>query len=186
MARSASSPRLSVPPAGIRAGGIVLRPLAVEDVDALLPAFADPELRDAGNLPAFDRNGLLASLDELPSLAERGRLLALAALDADTGQVIGAGMLHHLDVERRIVEIGYWVLPHARGRGAGTTIARTLAEHAFSLGVERVAAYVNVENIPSNRVLERAGFTREGVVRSMPKPDGTRVDKTLFSLLPGE
>ena len=106
MARSASSPRLSVPPAGIRAGGIVLRPLAVEDVDALLPAFADPELRDAGNLPAFDRSGLLASLDELPSLAERGRLLALAALDADTGQVIGAGMLHHLDVERRIVEIG--------------------------------------------------------------------------------
>jgi hypothetical protein len=33
---------------------------------------------------------------------------------------------------------------------------------------------------------ERAGFTREGVVRSMPKPDGRRVDKTLFSLLPGE
>lgn len=75
MARSASSPRLSVPPDGIRAGGIVLRPPAVEDVDVLLPAFADPELRDAGNLPAFDRNGLLASLDELPSLAERGRLL---------------------------------------------------------------------------------------------------------------
>jgi len=38
----------------------------------------------------------------------------------------------------------------------------------------------------SERVLERAGFTREGVVRSLPKPDGRRVDKTLFSLLPGE
>ena len=35
-------------------------------------------------------------------------------------------------------------------------------------------------------VLERAGFTREGVVRSLPVPDGSRVDKTLFSLLPGE
>lgn len=34
--------------------------------------------------------------------------------------------------------------------------------------------------------VERAGFTREGVVRSMPKPDGRRIDKTLFSLLPGE
>jgi hypothetical protein len=30
------------------------------------------------------------------------------------------------------------------------------------------------------------GYTREGVVRSLPKPDGRRVDKTLFSLLPGE
>ena len=61
-----------------------------------------------------------------------------------------------------------------------------LAEYAFSLGVERVAAYVNVGNVESERVLERAGITREGVVRSLPKPDGRRVDKTLFSLLPGE
>ena len=50
--------------------------------------------------------------------------------------------------------------------------------------MERVAAYVNVGNRASERVLERAGFTREGVIRSMPKPDGRRVDKTLFSLLP--
>jgi RimJ/RimL family protein N-acetyltransferase len=78
------------------------------------------------------------------------------------------------------------VLPRARGRGVATTIARLLAEHAFSLRIERVAAYVNVGNIASERVLERAGFTREGVVRSLPVPDGRRVDKTLFSLLPGE
>jgi len=180
------SPQLTVPSDGIRRSDVVLRAPAVDHVDALLPAFADPEMRDAGNLPAFDREGLLASLEELPALAERGRLLALAAVDAETGEVIGAGMLHHLDAERRIVEIGYWVLPQARGRGHATTIARTLAEHAFSLGVERVAAYVNVGNTASERVVERAGFTREGVVRSMPKPDGTRVDKPVYSLLPGE
>jgi [ribosomal protein S5]-alanine N-acetyltransferase len=180
------TPRLSVPSEGIRARDVILRFPSVDDVDAILPGFTDPEIRDAGNLPAFDRQALLASLEDLPSLAEMGRLLALAAVDARTAEVIGAGMLHHLDAERRIVEIGYWVLAPARGRGVGTTIARMLAEHAFSLGVERVAAYVNVGNTASERVLERAGFTREGVVRSMPKPDGRRVDKTLFSLLPGE
>ena len=115
-----------------------------------------------------------------------GRLLALAAADAESGEIVGGATLHHLDSERRIVEIGYFVLPAARGRGVATTIARMLAEHAFSLGIERVAAYVNVGNTASERVLEKAGFTREGVVRSMPKPDGRRVDKTLFSLLPGE
>ena len=77
------------------------------------------------------------------------------------------------------------MLPDARRRGVATAIARMLAEHAFSLGIQRVAAYVNVGNIASERVLERAGFMREGVVRSMPKPDGRRGDKTLFSLLPG-
>jgi RimJ/RimL family protein N-acetyltransferase len=178
--------RLSVPPEGIQANGVILRLPSPDDVDGILPAFTDPELREAGNLPAFGRDELARSIEELPSLAERGRLLALAALSAEAGGVIGAGTLHHLDTERKIVEIGYFVLPHARRRGLATTIARTLADHAFSLGIERVAAYVNVGNIASERVVEKAGFTREGVVRSMPKPDGRRVDKTLFSLLPGE
>jgi len=84
------------------------------------------------------------------------------------------------------VEVGYWVLPHARRRGVATRIARLLAEQAFALGVERVAAYVNVGNVASERVLERAGYLREGVVRSLPVPSGRRVDKPLFSLLPGE
>jgi len=182
----AATLRLAVPPEGIRAGEVILRYPSLDDVDAILPAFRDPELREAGNLPAFDRDGLVASIHELPMLAERGRLLALAALDAGSGEVIGGGTLHHLDSERKIVEIGYFVLPHARRRGVATTIARLLSQHAFSLGIERVAAYVNVGNTASERVVERAGFTREGVVRSMPKPDGRRIDKTLFSLLPGE
>jgi L-amino acid N-acyltransferase YncA len=136
---------------------------------------------DAGQLEDLEvaaRAGLVASLQDLPMLAEQGRLLALAAIDARSGQVVGGGTLHHFDSERKIVEIGYFVLPHARRRGIATTIARLLSEHAFSLGVERVAAYVNVGNVASERVVERAGFTREGVVRSMPKPDGRRIDKT--------
>jgi RimJ/RimL family protein N-acetyltransferase len=177
---------LSAPPEGIHANGVTLRFPSLDDVDGILPAFTDPELREAGNLPGFGREELVASIEELPALAERGRLLALAALEAQTGEVIGGGTLHHLDTERGIVEIGYFVLPHARRRGFATTIARLLAEHAFALGIERVAAYVNVGNVASERVAERAGFTREGVVRSMPKPDGRRIDKTLFSLLPGE
>ncbi len=103
-----------MPSEGIRARDVILRLPSLDDADAILPAFTDPEIREAGNLPAFGRDELVASLRDLPSLAEMGRLLPLAALDAETREVIGGGMLHHLDAERRIVEIGYWVLPHAR------------------------------------------------------------------------
>jgi RimJ/RimL family protein N-acetyltransferase len=177
---------LSIPPEGIRSRELLLRFPTLDDVDGILPAFTNPELREAGNLPAFDRDALIASLEELPVLAEKGRLLALAAVDSQSGEIVGGGTLHHLDAERAIVEIGYFVFPEARRRGIATRIARLLAEHAFSLGIERVAAYVNVGNTASEGVAERAGFTREGVIRSMPKPDGRRVDKTLFSLLRGE
>jgi RimJ/RimL family protein N-acetyltransferase len=128
----------------------------------------------------------VAALAQLPAMAARGRLLPVLADDGRTGQTVGGGALHHLDAERSIVEIGYWVLARARRRGCATRIARLLAEHAFALGIVRVAAYVNVGNVASERVLQRAGFHREGVVRSLPVPSGRRVDKTLFSLLAGE
>ena len=178
--------RLSVPAEGTApAVSSSAFPRSTTSTDSSLPlrtwSFARPEtcLRSIAT-GASPRSGCS------PSLAAMGRLLALAAVDEVTGEIIGGGTLHHLDAERSIVEIGYFVLPHARGRGVATTIARMLAEHAFSLGIHRVAAYVNVGNVASERVAERAGFTREGVVRSMPVPDGRRVDKTLFSLLPGE
>jgi RimJ/RimL family protein N-acetyltransferase len=178
--------RLSIPGEGLRAGDVVLRLPRAEDIDAILPAFADPEIRDAGNLPNFGREQMLQFLPHLPALVASGRMLPLIAVDAERGEVLGGGTLHHLDADRAIVEIGYWLLPHARGRGVATRIARLLAEHAFSLGVQRVEAYVNVGNSASDRVLERARFTREGVARSLPRPDGTRVDKTVYSLLPAD
>jgi RimJ/RimL family protein N-acetyltransferase len=178
--------RLSLPEAGITDGDVLLRMPIANDVDVLIPAFTDPELREAGNLPDFSRAQMLEMLPHLPALAARGRLLPMIAVDARDGKIVGGGTLHHFDAERSIIEIGYWVLPDARRRRFGTRIARLLAEHAFALGIERVAAYVNVGNLASERVLELAGFTREGVVRSMPVPSGARVDKTLFSLLAGE
>jgi RimJ/RimL family protein N-acetyltransferase len=177
---------LSLPEEGLSDGVVRLRTPTADDIDGLLPAFADPALREAGNLPDFGREEFVATLPHLPAMAASGRLMPMVAVDAATGEAVGGGTLHHLDAERSIVEIGYWVLAHARRRGHGRRIARPLAEHAFSLGVERVAAYVNVGNVASEGVLAAAGFTREGVVRSLPVPSGRRVDKTLFSLLPGE
>ena len=178
---------LALPDDGISDGAVMLRVPTAADIDGMMHALADPELREAGNLPDLSRAEMEATIPLLPALMASGRLLPLTALDATSGAAVGGGTLHHLDAERAIVEIGYWLLPHARGRGTATRIARMLAEHAFGLGVRRVAAYVNVGNVASERVLRRAGFTREGVVRSMPKPGGVRrVDKTLWSLLPGE
>jgi RimJ/RimL family protein N-acetyltransferase len=182
----ASAPRLSLPEEGITDGTVRLRMPVADDIDGLMPAFEDPVLREAGNLPEIGRDEMLATLPHLPALAATGRLLPMIAADARTDMVVGGGTLHHLDADRSIVEIGYWVLPAARRRRFAARIARMLAEHSFDLGIERVAGYVNVGNRASERVLELAGFHREGVVRSLPVPNGSRVDKTLFSLLPGE
>ena len=178
--------QLSFPDDGLRLDDLVVRLPRSGDEDAVATAFADEELREAGNLPRSVAMSSPKRFRTFGALVSSGSLAPLVVADAATGDILGGGTLHHLDAERGIVELGYWLYPEARGRGIATRLARALAEHAFSLGVARVAAYVNVGNVGSERVLERAGFTREGVVRSLPKPDGRRVDKTLFSLLPGE
>jgi RimJ/RimL family protein N-acetyltransferase len=178
--------RLSFPDDGLRLDDLVLRLPNSDDREALAEAFIDGELTEAANISPFSRDELAQGLPDLPALVESGRLAPLVVADVDSGAIFGGGTLHHLDPRRGIIEIGYWLYPSARGRGIATKIARALAEHAFALGFQRVAAYVDVGNVDSERVLERAGFTREGVIRSMGRLGGRRDDKTIFSLLPGE
>ena len=178
--------RLSFPEEGLRFDDLVLRLPRSEDLQGLAAAFTDGELSEADNISPFSRDELAKRLPYLPALVASGRLAPLIVADVESGVIFGGGTLHHFDPERGIIEIGSWLYPRARGRGIATRVARVLAEYAFTLGVQRVAAYVKVGNLQSERVLERAGFTREGIIRSMPKSDGRRVDKTIFSLLPGE
>lgn len=61
------------------------------------------------------------------------------------------------------VEIGYSVVPEARGHGYATEIVKALVAHAFqSPGVNEVIAHTSGENVPSTQVLLRCGFTRVG------------------------
>jgi RimJ/RimL family protein N-acetyltransferase len=174
------APGLSFPKEGVRFDNLVLRVPGRKDLRELAAAFTDGEVNEADNISPFGRHELAQPLTHSPTLAR------LVVADVDTGVIFGGGTLHHLDLERSVIEIGYWLFPRARGRGIATKVARALAEYAFTLGIQRVAAYVEVGNVSSERVLERAGFTREGVIRSLPKCAGSRVDKTIFSLLPGE
>lgn len=172
--------RLSFPEEGVRFDNLVLRVPGPDDLQELAAAFAGGELNESENISPFTRDEVAERLPHTPTLVR------LVVADVETGVVLGGGTLHHLDTKRSVIEIGYWLFPRARGRGVATKVARALAEYAFTLGIQRVAAYVEVGNIPSERVLERAGFTREGIIRSLPQSEGHRVDKTIFSLLPGE
>jgi RimJ/RimL family protein N-acetyltransferase len=172
--------RLSFPEEGVRFDNLVLRVPGPKDLQELAAAFTDGELNEADNISPFSRDELAEPLPLSPTLAR------LVVAGVETGVIFGGGTLHHLDPKRSVIEIGYWLYPRARGRGIATKVARALAEYAFTLGIQRVAAYVEVGNVPSERVLERAGFTREGIIRSLPKSEGRRVDKSIFSLLPGE
>jgi RimJ/RimL family protein N-acetyltransferase len=84
--------------------------------------------------------------------------------------------------------IGYSVLPEWRGRGYATRALRLISRWAFTeAGIARLTAGTHPDNKASQRVLERAGFRREGLARDrLPAADGGRIDDVLYGLVPGD
>ncbi len=83
--------------------------------------------------------------------------------------------------------IGIVLLPEARGRGAGSRAQRLLVSYLFAhTEVHRVQAETDVANRAEQRALEKAGFTREGVMRGFAFRDGGYRDTVLYGVLRGE
>lgn len=102
------------------------------------------------------------------------------------GRPVGSLGVHWIEPEQGVAEVGYWVAPEARGRGVCTAAVKLAASWVFEReGMERLQLRADERNLGSTRVAEKAGFTREGVLRSSrynPRL-GRRVDFAVYSLL---
>jgi RimJ/RimL family protein N-acetyltransferase len=120
---------------------------------------------------------------------DEGTLANFAVVDAAAGRLLGSLGIRLADLPPGVAEAGYWVAREARGRGVATRALRLAARWILEQGeVERLQLRADALNVPSQRVAEKAGFRREGVLRSLhynPRL-GRRVDFVMFSLLPGE
>ena len=168
-------------------GPFVARQIEERDIPIVAPAFRDPGIGGENGMPPFDEDELRAVLRErIPDLRARGVLYPYVIEDTTDGSIVGGVTLRHFDPMRGVIEVGYWLFESARGRGLATLAVRAVAREAFASGLWRIEAHVRIGNDASERVLERAGFTREGIKRRLLRHDGDRVDATAFSLLADE
>lgn len=157
---------------------------------AIVAACADPAIThflDAVPQPYSDADGL--AYVELTEQGWRDATAAQFAMTARADELLGSIGVGFVEPARGLARVGYWTAPAARGRGLTTRALVLISRWAIrDAGVERLELEADVENIASQRVAERAGFTREGVMRSA-RPNarlGRRVDIALFSLLPAD
>ena len=97
--------------------------------------------------------------------------------------VVGAiGVMCGTDIERHTCEIGYWLGRAFWGRGLATDAVKEMTTYAFdALGMFRVFAVPFARNTASFRVLEKAGYTREGLMRRSAVKDGVVLDQYLYA-----
>ena len=106
------------------------------------------------------------------------------AIDVAGAAVGGISLMLGQDIERASAELGYWLGPAYWNRGIMTAAVRAVADYGLErLGLTRVFAVPFVRNPASYRVLEKAGFHREGLLRRSAIKAGVIEDQYLYALV---
>ncbi len=130
------------------------------------------------------------SMDEAVEWASsRARLAAEGveydfAIVGDDGRFLGGCGLNQVNRLHRFCNLGYWLRSSATGRGVATEAVRQAAAFAFGrTDLVRLEIVCAVGNRRSQRVAERAGAVREGILRSRLVLRGQSLDAVMYSLV---
>lgn len=160
------------------------------------PAFLDPFLQWRAQ-PLSLRHNPLKSLD----VADITRMLESEGSDLTdfhkhktyrwfidrNGEPVGSVSLKGISYQMNYGEIGYGIAPQHHNQGLATQAVRLLIRKCFTESpLRRLLAYVHDENVASIRVLQKLGFTKEGLLREHYIIDGVPVNELLFGLLKHE
>jgi RimJ/RimL family protein N-acetyltransferase len=162
-------------------GVIELRPLDRDGLDLIERAARDPEIRRRWPLELAKPSAYLTRYQDA-SRDCTGAALAISDVGAECSGLIT------IELRRSgRAELGYWLLPEGRGQGRATRALELVSGWALSQpGIARLQLLTAPDNLASQRVAERSGFRREGLLRSYHEIGGRREDVVLYSLLRDE
>ena len=116
---------------------------------------------------------------------EQGSEYNFAITDTLTGRYLGGCGLNDMRHDRNIANLGYWVRTSETKKGVATTTTLLLADFGINqLNLKRIEIVVDVDNIASQRVAEKSGATREGILRNRLAQNGEPTAAVMFSLIP--
>ena len=119
---------------------------------------------------------------------ESGSASAYLIFDSDSGQLVGGITIGNIRYGvAQSAQIGYWMGERYAGQGYMLDAIGAVLEHAFdAMRLHRIEAACIPGNQRSIRVLEKAGFVREGLLRSYLRIDGMWQDHFLYALIADE
>jgi RimJ/RimL family protein N-acetyltransferase len=169
-------------------GDTALRPWRETDLDALVEACQDRDIvRWTRVPPHYGEADARAYLLQRYDATFAGLTAPFAIVDPRAGDLLGSISLVRFAWEHARGEVGYWLARPARGQGHATRAVRLICGWGLEvLGLERIDLLAATGNPASQRVAERAGFTREAVLRSYMRANFERQDMVAFGLLVDE
>lgn len=100
------------------------------------------------------------------------------------GEVIGQIQLFNFFNHNTCAEVGYFIRKSYWNRGINTKVLKAVCRFGVeTMGLERIEAYAHVDNIGSNRTLQKAGFAKEGTLRKRFDVNGELSDCNVYSFV---
>jgi [ribosomal protein S5]-alanine N-acetyltransferase len=173
---------LEYPSPDLTDGVVRLRPWSELDLACVREAATDPAIPAGTTVPAiFTPDEGRAFIQRQRARIERGEGVSLAIAEARADEARGLVWLA-VRSQPGVTGLGYWVVPSARRQGYGLRAVRLACDWALQRPeTHRVEAWVEPENVPSQRLLAAAGFVREGVLRSFLTVGARRADAIVFA-----
>jgi RimJ/RimL family protein N-acetyltransferase len=172
-------------------GYLLIRPYDVKDVDAQLLAARD-SIKAVNPWMPWCHPGY--SIEESKNWIElcaknwrEGITYEFAITDSRDGSFVGGCGINNINRIDKVATLGYWVRTGCEGRGIATKTTQLLSRFGFrELKLNRLEILVAIENKASQRVAEKAGAKREGIMRNRLLLHDKVHDAVMFSLIPSD
>jgi [ribosomal protein S5]-alanine N-acetyltransferase len=173
-------------PAGpVAYGPVILREFSAADLFTVQELSTDPYVPLIGTLPPdASRQEAQDYIDRQRGRLAEGTGFSFAITEADTGRPVGGIGLWLAALHHGRATAGYSVIPSARGRGVASAALTALTIFAWTIpALHRIELYIEPWNAASIKTAERAGYEREGLLRSHQEIGGRRRDMLLYAAI---
>jgi len=162
-----------------------LRALAARDADALFALHSDERVMKYWSFPAWtERAQAVAHIERMARERTQMEFYPWVATLPGDDTLVGTCSLFGVHRDHLRGVIGYALSPSLWGRGLASDMLALALGHAFDgIGLNRIEADIDPENVASCRLVERAGFKREGYLRERWRVGGGVQDTALYGLL---
>ncbi|HET6879656.1 MAG TPA: GNAT family protein [Pirellulales bacterium] len=172
------------PPPTIELDGARLRPLRLADADALYAYLRDPVVTELTSFPVASVPMVEGMIERCLSRWATGELSRWGVTLQHDDQLVGTCGFNDYSQAHRWAELAYDLAQPHWGKGLMRQAVAAVLQWAFRQNqVDRVHAFVRVDNRRSERLLERSGFVREGCLRSYRVCRGQPYDFYVYGLL---
>jgi [ribosomal protein S5]-alanine N-acetyltransferase len=166
---------------------LLLKSITADDVDLFFREFSNPLVNEY----IFDAEPC-HSIDDAKKwidwytndVLDHNRWVIISK---ETGRRLGTCGFHMWDSQNNRVELGYELLPENWGKGYMTEAVTATLDFAFNdMKIHRVYATTYIKNVRSQKVLERLGFEKEGLLKDFFYFHGKYYSQLLYSLIKNE